>query len=147
MIITAIQPASPESGQTIYVPSSTSFDNSERDIIGGLATIKDISYAYQSPFISIEEAPNQSFNYDILIKQQDKLKTQFGKQKASLKFHPTTVKIAKENLDEAISAAAEVSFSIASLPDIFNAGDKESIKVIGLALKRLQDKLNKKAHQ
>ena len=74
----------PNIGDKIYLWTS----NTGRKNIGGLATIKNF-HVLEKPqneinacFILTEETFSKRFNYKMLVAQQDKLKQEFGKQKA-----------------------------------------------------------------
>lgn len=76
----------PKVGDVIYVRGSMSFDHGEDDYVGGLATVSEvkpgISAGEKSYFISFEEVPGHSLNWDFLAKEQDKLAKEYKNQVA-----------------------------------------------------------------
>lgn len=79
----------PKIGDKIYVPTSFYLSHGEDDFVGGLATIKNIEKSKSLPkdhfnylFVTIEERKGSSYNYKCLMEDQDKLKKEFGDQKA-----------------------------------------------------------------
>ena len=79
----------PKIGQDIYIPSAMYISRGSDDRVGGLAKIVDVEFSETLPedhfnycFVSVEEIPNVSFNYNSLMKQQEELKKQFGNNRA-----------------------------------------------------------------
>lgn len=143
----------PKVGDQIYVPSSMSFDRGESDISGGLATISRLEEYFGNTFVSIEECPAHSWNYAILLEQQDALKKEFGKKTArpDPDYGPNTKKkitqLAIERIDTNLQALTDVAASIYTSPEIFDEADKQAIKAIKLGLIRFQNKLLPKSKQ
>ena len=74
----------PRIGQEIYIPSSRYISHGRDGIAGGLATITEVKEGGSagSWFVSVEEVPGKSYNYEILMELQDELKKEFGEQRA-----------------------------------------------------------------
>jgi len=77
----------PKIGEKIYVPTSLYVYRGEDDFIGGIATISEIDYDKNLPkdhhnyiMIGIEGRPGCMYNWKILLKDQKKLKKEFGEQ-------------------------------------------------------------------
>jgi len=77
----------PKVGQKIYVPTSLHVYRGEDDFAGGIATISEIEYSanlpkdhYNYTFVGIEEQKGSMYNWKNLLKDQKKLKKEFGKQ-------------------------------------------------------------------
>jgi hypothetical protein len=73
-------------GQKIYVPTSLYLSHGMDDFIGGIATISKIEEStYLSEddcnylMVGIEEKPRTLYNWNSLLKEQNELKTRFGK--------------------------------------------------------------------
>jgi hypothetical protein len=78
---------SPKVGQKIYVPSELHISRGSDDVAGGIATITKVSKGMSGgkmfDFIEVKEVPGTSYNWEqFLSKEQEKLKKQYGKQKA-----------------------------------------------------------------
>ena len=76
-------------GDKLYIRGSCSISNGSNDVAGGLATIKEIEVSKTLPeghmnsiFVSFEEIPNHSYNYLLLLEEQEKLKERYGNEKA-----------------------------------------------------------------
>jgi hypothetical protein len=74
-------------GQKIYVETSLYLSHGSDDVIGGLATInkveEGISGGVPCLFVSVKEHPGHSYNWShYLKKDQERLKKEFGKNKA-----------------------------------------------------------------
>lgn len=77
----------PKVGSDIYVSSSFSISNGSSDVVGGLGKVKNvecgISGGQPCIFIEVVEHPGRSYNWSqILLKEQAKLKKEFGKKRA-----------------------------------------------------------------
>ncbi len=76
----------PKVGQMIYVGSAFYIDHGEDDRVGGLAKVKAIKLSMSGgkmmPFVTVEEFPETSFNWEFLEREQDKLKKEFGLKQA-----------------------------------------------------------------
>ncbi len=73
-------------GDKMYVHSSYYISNGEDDVDGGLVTIKGFEFSTHLPeghiiyvMVSFEEIPSTTYNYTMLLEEQDELKKQFGK--------------------------------------------------------------------
>lgn len=79
----------PAIGESIYIRSSSYIDHGEDDVAGGMATISEVrlstSGGEPTYFVSVREIPGASYNYTMLLQEQDNLRKQFGNQKAKLK--------------------------------------------------------------
>jgi hypothetical protein len=78
---------SPKVGQKIYIRTSLHISSGHLDVAGGKATIKRVfkgmSGGVMVDFVEIEEVPGPQYNWEqFLSKEQEKLKKQYGKQKA-----------------------------------------------------------------
>lgn len=73
-------------GDKIYIRGSISISNGSSDVAGGIATVSNvrmgISAGKPTPFIEVKELPGHSYNWDMLSKEQEKLKARYGKDKA-----------------------------------------------------------------
>lgn len=143
----------PKLGDQIYVPPSMSLDRGETDIRGGLATISGLEEYFGTTFISVEECPEHSWNYAILLEEQGALKKEFGKKTArpDPDYGPHTKKkitqIAIERIDTNLNTLTDVATSIYTSPEIFDEADKQAVKAMKLGLIRLQNKLLPKSKQ
>ncbi|MDD5192116.1 MAG: hypothetical protein PHH54_01185 [Candidatus Nanoarchaeia archaeon] len=76
---------SPEIGQNIYVGSSLYLGHAVDDFHGGLCKIlrveDGISAGEKTLFIEVAERLGFGYNWDILSKEQGRLKKQFGNQR------------------------------------------------------------------
>lgn len=72
----------PKVGDQIYVPTAIYIDRGRDDVRGGLATISDVRMAYRNVFVSVYELPGRSINYEFLLSCQDKLRAEFGSERA-----------------------------------------------------------------
>lgn len=75
----------PVVGAVMYVNGAMYIDHGEDDRAGGLATIasrsKAVSAGRQTWFVEFEEVSG-SFNYPMLLEQQEKLKREYGGRRA-----------------------------------------------------------------
>lgn len=74
----------PKIGDSIYVPSSLYLSHGRDDFAGGKATIDKITPSKNVPedninylFIGIKERPGHGYNWQILLRDQEKLKKQY----------------------------------------------------------------------
>lgn len=79
----------PKVGQKIYVPTSLYLSHGLDDFEGGIAVISKIEkneyLGKDHPnylMVGVEEHPGTLYNWSHLLKEQEKLKERFGKQKA-----------------------------------------------------------------
>ena len=72
----------PKVGQKIYVDSKMSISNGSSDVVGGLATISCVEQKGGYVWVTVKEHPNRTHNWEMLQKEQAKLKKEFGKRKA-----------------------------------------------------------------
>lgn len=79
----------PQMGDIIYVPSSIHISRGSDDTVGGKATIDMINIDKSLPkgnvnriFVGVKEIPGVSYNYSMLLEEQEKLKKQFGDKSA-----------------------------------------------------------------
>ena len=77
----------PKVGDEIYVSSHFSISNGSSDCVGGLAKVVKVSSGISGGdsclFVDVKEHPGHSYNWSqILSKEQDKLKKEFGKNRA-----------------------------------------------------------------
>ena len=77
----------PKKGDKIYVDSHYHISRGSDDVEGGLATVENvyegISGGKKCIFVSVKEHPGTGYNWSqLLSKEQEKLKKQFGKEKA-----------------------------------------------------------------
>ena len=78
----------PEVGEKIYIPTSLYMDHGEDDVHGGLATISEVVLNSDCPqesnriYVFVQEVPGVSYNYWVLLRDQDKLRERFGDQAA-----------------------------------------------------------------
>lgn len=79
----------PVVGDKIYIPSAGYVYRGQDDVQGGLATIEKVEVSDTLPahhinsiFIKVEEIPTSRYNYRLLMKEQMKLKKEFGDQVA-----------------------------------------------------------------
>ena len=75
----------PQIGDIIYVRGAMSMGHGHDDYEGGMATVsavkQGISGGASVNFVSVEEIPNRSFNWDqFLANEQDELAQQYGTQ-------------------------------------------------------------------
>lgn len=66
-------------GDDMYIPSAMYISRGSDDRVGGLAEIKSID---SKGMVSFKEIPGVSYNYEYLLKEQDKLKKEFGNSRA-----------------------------------------------------------------
>ena len=78
----------PKVGDTIYVGSSFYISHGEDDFVGGKCIISKVEFSKTLPkehnnycFVEVEENRGVLHNYTLLMKEQDKLKKQFGDNK------------------------------------------------------------------
>jgi len=71
-----------EPGMEIYIPTAWYIDRGEDDIQGGLATIEKIETRGRHTWVSVKEAPGRSYNLEHLLTVQEKLKVEFGENRA-----------------------------------------------------------------
>jgi hypothetical protein len=71
----------PKIGDEIYIPSAAYIDHGADDRRGGLTTVKQVYVRNDIAFVSVKEVPG-IFNYKHLLEQQDKLKLQYGTERA-----------------------------------------------------------------
>ena len=73
-------------GQQIYVRSSFHISRGSDDVVGGLATVTEISEGISGGkpalFVVVKEHPGTAYNWEILSEEQEKLKKQFGEKAA-----------------------------------------------------------------
>lgn len=69
----------PKVGDKIYIRGAMFISHGEDDYCGGIATVSKVS---DDGFVSVLEVPNWSFGWISLEKDQEKLKKQYGDQKA-----------------------------------------------------------------
>jgi hypothetical protein len=81
----------PNLGDVIYIRSSMSFSHPWDDMVGGKATIiaieESVSAGEPTWFVSVRGKDGHifgSYNYPMLLEQQDKLKAQYGDSEAYL---------------------------------------------------------------
>ncbi len=78
----------PEPGEKIYIHTSLYLDHGEDDVHGGLATISNVELNPNCPqesnriYIQVKEVPGVSYNYWVLMQEQEKLKERYGDQVA-----------------------------------------------------------------
>jgi hypothetical protein len=76
----------PNVGDTIYVPTALYLSHGVDDFRGGAATVievKDsISGGKPAPFVRVAERPETSYNWLFLEPEQEKLKEEFGEERA-----------------------------------------------------------------
>lgn len=77
----------PKIGEKIYVPASLYLSHGHDDFEGGIATISEIHTSDHLPpdhinyyMVTVEERPDTSYNWRILLENQDKLKERFKDQ-------------------------------------------------------------------
>ena len=72
----------PEVGDKIYMEGSYFLSHGWDDFEGGIATVSAVSEGVSAGkpavFISVEERPGWEMNWDLLEKEQEKLKKMFG---------------------------------------------------------------------
>lgn len=75
----------PTVGDDIYVGSSYYIDHGEDDFEGGLCEISNVttgtSGGRQVYFVEIKERPGHSYNYEVLLEQQENLAETYGDQR------------------------------------------------------------------
>ena len=79
----------PVVGDKIYIPSAGYVYRGQDDVQGGLATISKVGisdrlpgYHINSIFIQVEEIPAARYNYKLLMKDQIRLRKEYGDQVA-----------------------------------------------------------------
>ena len=76
----------PKRGAKIYVGSHYYIDHGADDVEGGVATVTEVrtgvSAGEETPFVSVKEHPGNSYNWEMLSKEQAKLRKEFGRRKA-----------------------------------------------------------------
>ncbi len=72
----------PKKGDTIYIPTALYVYRGEDDVQGGKAIVSKVKEEHGITWVSVKENPGTSYNWEGLSKQQDKLKKEFGEQKA-----------------------------------------------------------------
>lgn len=76
----------PKVGDEIYVPTSLYLGHGRDDVEGGLAKITSvkpgISAGKTVSFVTVAEHPGVSYNLEFLAPQQEKLKEEFGNNRA-----------------------------------------------------------------
>lgn len=76
----------PKIGEEIYVWGSYSISNGSNDVAGGKAHITEIreetSGGKNYYRVCVREVPSRSYNYGMLMEQQDSLKKMYGDQEA-----------------------------------------------------------------
>lgn len=65
-------------GDIIYVDTHLYLSRGEDDVVGGKATITNVSEKYGSLFLTTKEHPGHSYNWDVLKEKQKELKVEFG---------------------------------------------------------------------
>jgi len=131
----------------LYVPSDTfPLDQGEHDVIGGIATIEKLDEErFGEPFVSFVELPDHQYNLRIILEGQESLKKKFGKKKAKTNAPANMAEerrgLAKDYLMDASLAVEDMASINRLCPDVFNEGDRQSIKVMKLAIQRLMEKL------
>ena len=78
--------APPKVGDTIYIPTALYVYRGEDDIQGGKAVVSKIKTETYGEnritWVSVNENPGTSYNWESLSEEQEKLKKKFGEQKA-----------------------------------------------------------------
>ena len=69
----------PKIGDEVYVPTSLHISRGSDDFIGGLATVVGVK---DEGWITVSENPRVSYNWKYLIRIQDRLKAEFGEERA-----------------------------------------------------------------
>jgi hypothetical protein len=76
----------PKVGDIIYVGSRFYLGHGRDDFVGGQATVTKVeemmSGGRMVPFVSIKESPTRSFNWEFLEPEQERLRQEFGDQRA-----------------------------------------------------------------
>lgn len=72
----------PKVGDKLYVPSKMYTSRGREDILGGLATVKDVVFNHGTFWLFVDEIPNHGFNLVLIMSDQEKLKAEFGDQVA-----------------------------------------------------------------
>jgi len=73
----------PKVGDIIYVESAGYSDSPWRDTVGGKARIVKVEKRESTYWITVEQFPERSYNWDFLEGMQDYLKKEAGDQWAS----------------------------------------------------------------
>lgn len=78
----------PKVGDEIYVPTRCSISHGGDDSRGGKGRISKVSEGISAGepcwFVTVEEVPVRSFNYKLLLQDQEKLAAQFGDERARM---------------------------------------------------------------
>jgi len=75
----------PKIGMNIYIPTSLYISHGQDDIAGGLATISDIEFNKTLPsdhynycMIEVKEIPNEGYNWNWLMENQEEWEKEYG---------------------------------------------------------------------
>lgn len=69
----------PQPGDIIYVPTRWSIDHGENDVVGGKAKVKAIKIDnYGNQWVETWEHPNRSYNWDVLLNNQEKWSKEYS---------------------------------------------------------------------
>ena len=75
----------PKIGEDVYVPTSLYLGHGVDDFQGGLCEIvniePEISAGKTCLFLEVKERPGHSYNWEVLMQEQDQLKNGFGEQR------------------------------------------------------------------
>jgi hypothetical protein len=74
----------PKVGEYIYSRTSLSIDHGETDVVGGLATVTQVSFSMsggdpKTPFIEIAQHEQGGWNWRVLWEDQQELMDEYGK--------------------------------------------------------------------
>lgn len=76
-------------GDQMYVHSSFYISRGEDDVVGGLATVSKFDISDKLPeghinkvFVIFKELPGHSYNYNMLLEEQEELRAEFGEKSA-----------------------------------------------------------------
>jgi hypothetical protein len=72
----------PKKGDTIYIPTALYVYRGEDDIQGGKATVSKVTEENGTTWVAVEENPGTNYNWKSLSEKQEKLREEFGEQKA-----------------------------------------------------------------
>lgn len=74
----------PKIGQKIYVGTSWYIDREEDDFDGGLCTITGFKLDKSTYFVTVQERPGSSMNYDVLMEKQAEFKKTYGRRRGKM---------------------------------------------------------------
>jgi hypothetical protein len=72
----------PKVGEDIYLPGALYLSHGVDDYVGGLAKVAKVHKETYGTFITTEEIPGHSINWEYLEGEQAALKKEFGKKRA-----------------------------------------------------------------